>query len=114
MAVTSPATDPSDSYKTLTIVIYVLQAASMFLVVTIVVAVILNYVKRGDVEGSWLASHFRWQIRTFWFGMLWMVVGLVGLYFFIGFFILIANGVWVLYRIIRGLLRLHSNLPMYT
>ena len=37
-----------------------------------IIAVILNYVKRGDVRGTWLESHFRWQIRTFWFGLLWV------------------------------------------
>jgi len=40
--------------------------------------VILNYVKRGEARGTWLESHFRWQIRTFWFGLLWVVLcGLV-------------------------------------
>ena len=39
-----------------------------------IIAVILNYVKRGDVAGTWLESHFRWQIRTFWYGLLWVVL----------------------------------------
>ena len=39
-----------------------------------IIAVILNYVKRGDVRGTWLESHFRWQIRTFWYGLLWVVL----------------------------------------
>src|SRR5215210_7948593 len=39
-----------------------------------IIAVILNYVKRGDARGTWLESHFRWQIRTFWFGALWVVL----------------------------------------
>ena len=45
-----------------------------------IIAVIINYVKRGDVQGTWLESHFRWQIRTFWFGLLW--VALCGLFVF--------------------------------
>src|SRR5262245_9416340 len=39
-----------------------------------IIAVILNYVKRGDVRGTWIESHFRWQIRTFWYGALWVVL----------------------------------------
>lgn len=83
---------------------------------------ILNYIFRGDAEGTYLESHFAWQIRTFWLAALWLVVtGLFGwvlLFFGIGFFILIIGflvlGVWIAYRIGYGWLRLgrHEALPL--
>ena len=85
-----------------------------------IVAVIVNYVKRGDVRGTWLESHFRWQIRTFWFALLWTVlvalvsaplaVVLVGFATWAaGLFLL---GLWAIYRIARGWLALNSRRPM--
>ncbi|WP_247869935.1 hypothetical protein [Methylophaga sp. SB9B] len=59
--------DNQHQAKTLTIIIYALQAASFIVGLTFLVAVIINYIKRDDVRGTWLESHFRWQIRTFWF-----------------------------------------------
>ena len=79
-------------------------------------AVFLNYLKRGEVNGTWLESHFRWQIRTFWFALLWVLVALlvwatlVGIPLALG--ILLITGMWVLYRIIRGWLRLVDRKPM--
>jgi uncharacterized membrane protein len=74
-----------------------------------IIAVILNYVKRSDVRGTWLDSHFSWQIRTFWFALLWLLIGGVLALLLVGFVILFAVGVWVLYRIIRGWLALSSQ-----
>ncbi|HLW04115.1 MAG TPA: hypothetical protein VKY38_00880 [Azoarcus sp.] len=71
-----------------------------------IAAVILNYYKRGSARGTWLESHFRWQIRTFWFAALWFFVGwlliftLIG--FLVGFAVLMIAGLWVLYRVVRG------------
>ena len=73
----------------------------------------VSSVKRGDVQGTWLASHFKWQIRTFWYSMLWAVIGFVLLFVFIGYLVLMANVVWVIYRIVKGWLRLVDNKPMY-
>ena len=61
--------------KTVTVVIYALYAASLLIGITAVAAIIMNYIKRDDVAGSWLESHFQWQIRTFWFSLLWSFVG---------------------------------------
>jgi uncharacterized membrane protein len=82
-----------------------------------IVAVILNYAKRGDARGTWVESHYRWQIRTFWFAILWvlvaaiLVVTLIGIPFAIG--ILVFVTAWLLYRIGRGWLRLRDRRPMY-
>lgn len=81
-----------------------------------IIAVILNYVKRSDVRGTWLDSHFSWQIRTFWFALLWLAVGgilfitIVGIPF--AFVLWIGTGLWVLYRIIRGWMALSSQRVM--
>jgi uncharacterized membrane protein len=104
----------SDSARTLTLVVYILQAAALFNGVTFLVAVIVNYIKLEDVAGTWLASHFRWQIRTFWFGLLWGVIGGITTFIGIGLFILAANAIWVIYRIVKGMLRLLENKEMYT
>lgn len=85
-----------------------------------IIAVIVNYVKRGEARGTWLESHFAWQIRTFWYALLWaVVVGVLGALFAIvvvGFAIwaigLFALGVWAIYRIARGWLRLKDRRPM--
>src|SRR5687767_13948073 len=78
-----------------------------------IIAVILNYVKRSDVRGTWLDSHFSWQIRTFWFALLWLAIGAVLFVTVVGipvaFVLWFATGIWVLYRIIRGWLALLSQ-----
>ena len=78
-----------------------------------IIAVILNYVKRAEVRGTWLDSHFSWQIRTFWFALLWLAVGAVAFITMIGIPVAIVlwfgTGIWVLYRIIRGWLALSSQ-----
>ena len=82
-----------------------------------IIAVIINYVKRGDARGTWLESHFTWQVRTFWYAMLWAaVVFLVGLpltLLIVGFAIwavgLFALGIWAIYRIALGWTRLNAR-----
>src|SRR5215470_14554759 len=77
-----------------------------------IIAVILNYVKRGDARGTWLESHFRWQIRTFWFGLLWVSLCFLFVIFTLGIGILVAwlplgaVAIWFIYRVARGWLQL--------
>lgn len=103
----------TSSAKTITTLVYALHAASFFIGITALVAIVINYVKLGDVRGSWLESHFRWQIRTFWFSLLWAVLGFLTVVFVIGYLILILNVVWVVYRVARGWLRLADGEAMY-
>jgi len=82
-----------------------------------ILAVILNYAKRSEAYGTWLESHYRWQIRTFWFAAFWVF----GAFFLIVTIVLIpiawlimaATSAWLIYRIARGWLRLRDRLPMY-
>jgi uncharacterized membrane protein len=87
-----------------------------------IIAVIVSYIYRGNARGSWLESHFSWAIRTFWIALVWAaVVFLISLpltlvvigfgTMALGFF---ALGVWAIYRVARGWLRLNSRQPMPT
>src|SRR5215475_10896081 len=82
-----------------------------------IVAVIMNYARRSATVGTYLESHFRWQIRTFWYALLWAVVcGLVMLTIIgIPFAVLglAALGIWIAYRVIRGWVSLRDHRPMY-
>jgi len=102
------------SAKKLTTIIYALYAASFLVGITAIAAIVMNYIKREDVAGTFLGSHFRWQIRTFWFGLVWGVLGAITMHLVFGFLVLFANGVWIIYRIIKGWLRLNDNKPMYS
>ena len=107
-------TDPKMKENiTLTHVIYGLYGASLVVGVTAIVAIVLDYIKREDVAGTWLESHFRWQMRTFWFGLLWGFIGALTFVLIIGIFILIADFIWFVYRIAKGWLRLNEGRPMY-
>jgi uncharacterized membrane protein len=129
----SATAEPRPSLVTLTHVIYALHAVSLLIGIltaaTIVgafllgwpsiIAVILNYVKRSEVRGTWLDPHFRWQIRTFWYGFLWVglcmlfVVATFGIGMLIAWLPLGLVGLWFIYRIARGWLRLIDRRPMY-
>lgn len=119
-----------DGLKAWTHVIYALHAFSVIVGITTtafivtaflmgwpsIIAVILNYVKRSEAAGTFLESHFSWQIRTFWFAALWCTIGLVlwitllGIPFAIALWI--ATGLWVAYRVIRGWLALLNAKPL--
>lgn len=104
--------DPGSLYN-LTTAIYALQAIGFFVAITFIIAVVINYVKQSDVRGTWLESHFKWQIRTFWFGLLWAVIGAITFLILIGSFILLVDAIWIIYRIVKGWLRLYEKRPMY-
>ena len=80
------------------------------------IAVVLNYWHQADVRGTWLESHFSWQIRTFWFAWLWILFALLLAITLIGIplaFLLIAGaGLWVLYRVVRGWWVLSERRPL--
>jgi uncharacterized membrane protein len=100
------------SLKTLTTVVYALYAASLFVGITAIVAIVLNYIKKEDVQGTWLESHFTWQIRTFWWSLLWCVVGLITWIILVGWIVWGVAFVWFIYRIAKGWLNLNDNKPM--
>ena len=113
MSLSTPE-EKMQSLKTLTTVVYALHAATFITGVTAIIAIVINYVKKDDVTGTWLESHFRWQIRTFWYGLLWMILGLLTWIIVIGWFVLAIACVWFIYRIVKGWLNLNDGKPMYS
>jgi uncharacterized membrane protein len=107
-----PSEEKMESLKKLTMVVYALYAFSYFAGITAIIGIVINYIKLEEVAGTWLESHFRWQMRTFWFGLLWAVVGIATLFILIGFVILFANCIWIIYRVIKGWLYFNDNKPM--
>ena len=101
-----------NSLKTMAIVVYILQAIGFFNGITWIVAVIIDYVKKDEAAGTWLESHYRWQIRTFWWGLLWGVIGSILLLILVGWFVLAAAGIWIIYRIVKGGLYLSEGKPL--
>lgn len=84
-----------------------------------IIAVVLNYLKRGGARGTWLESHFRWQIRTFWFGLLWVslcwlfIIGTLGIGVLVAWLPLGITALWFVYRVARGWIALRDRRPMY-
>ena len=98
-----------EQQKNLVLLVYILQAASFLVGVTFLAGVIVNYLKRDEVQGTWLATHFAWQIKTFWYAVLGFVVGFILLIVVIGGLILFLTSVWVIYRIIKGWLAFNDG-----
>ena len=102
------------SLKTVATVVYVLQAVGYFVGVTAIIGVIIAHIKIGEARGTWVESHFRWQIRTFWYSLLWGIIGGVLVAVLIGYLVLFAMVVWSIYRVAKGWLRLIDGKAMYT
>ncbi len=128
---TVPATTtPSDALVTTAHVVYALHALSVLIgassIATIVgafifgipsiIAIIINYAMQSDARGTFLESHFRWQIRTFWFAALWAIVAMMVFFTLIGipfaWALIVGVGLWVVYRIARGWLALAKGEPL--
>ena len=130
----APAPVPPSSLITMTLIVYALFGAEAVVAILShgfppiaplagvvgIIGIILAYVKRGEAAGTWVASHYRWLIRTFWFSLLWGLVGLV-LFFvlaivlvglLLGPLVWIATSIWVLYRLIRGYLLFKDSKPV--
>jgi uncharacterized membrane protein len=122
---------PAPSLVTITHLVYGLHGLSLLIGITSaatiigafvfglpsIIAVVINYLKREEARGTFLESHFRWQIRTFWFALLWCMIGAVLFVTLIGIplavVVFFAAGVWSIYRIARGWLALRDCKPMY-
>lgn len=124
--------EPPSSLITLTYIIYGLHffsalngvLSSAFILTAFlsgwpsIIAVILSYAKRSEVTGTYLQSHFDWVISTFWYALFWLIISiLIALTFFgipVAFLMVVITGLWVMYRIVRGLFSLFDGkeLPM--
>ena len=99
--------------KNVTMVVYALQALSFFWGVPAIIGIVINYVKREDARGTPYESHFDWQIRTFWWGLLWGVIGMLLIIVVVGFAVLFAGWVWTVYRVVKGWLKLTEGQPVH-
>lgn len=93
--------------------VYILQALGFLTLITPVIGLIVNYIKDDDVRGSWLESHFRWQKATFWYGLLWTLLGAFTVWIGIGYLVLWVLPIWFIYRIARGWIYLVDGKEMY-
>ncbi len=101
------------SLKTLTAMIYLCQVlAFAFAGIPILVGVALNYINRQKVQGTWLESHFNWQIKTVWVTLFLLAIAGVTFYTPIGMFVLLPAIIWLIYRIVLGWNALNSNKPI--
>ena len=130
-----PAASVDESLVSYTHVMYALHAFAVLIGITTahtivgsfigglpsIVAVIMNYARRSATRGTYLESHFRWQIRTFWYALLWAVVILLVsapfMLILVGFGFAVLGlwglGIWIAYRVVRGWLALRDRRPMY-
>ena len=111
----TPTTNPLASRKILQFC-YIMYGLVFVTLVTPIVAIVVGYIKRDDAwEDPVLASHFRWQIRTFWFGLLWSALAIpLILAMGLGIALGTAVSVWYIYRLVKGWIRLMEGRPMYT
>jgi len=101
----------SDDGKQLALLNYILYFIGFFTGLTALVGLIIAYLKKSDAV-EWVQSHFVYQIRTFWIGLLWLVIGGLASFIFIGYLLLAWWLVWTLVRCIKGVLRLGDNRPI--
>lgn len=123
-----------DPNRSLTLVLYILYIVAIFTGgLLAIIALIINYIKMGSVRGSIFESHFKWQIRTFWWYLIWNVIAFVPFIFlfftgqnselFAGvalgatsfcLVVIVLAWIWIIYRAIKGIMRMNDNLPMYS
>lgn len=93
-------------------VVYTLYALSVVFQIPGMLGVILAYLKRGEIAGTWLETHVTWQIRTFWLWLLMAVIGWLTVIVLIGWLILLVAHLWLIYRIIKGWIVLADDRPI--
>ncbi len=92
-------------------IIYILYLVSLVLGITGLVGLIMAYVYKSDAP-EWLKTHYQWQIRTFWIGLLFAVIGIITTSIMIGFLVLLFNVVWFIVRCVKGLSALEKQQPL--
>lgn len=97
-------------------IIYILHVLGFFTGgLTSVLAIVINHIKLSDMKSPVSVSHFQWQIRTFWWGLLWSLISLVlvFIFFFVGLLSFVIVSFWFVYRLVRGMMSLHNDKGMY-
>lgn len=98
--------------KQYNLITYILYLVGFVVGITGLIAIIMNYVKRNEMRGTWLESHVDWQIKTFWYSLIGYIVGFLLTAVLIGYFIILVVFIWHVYRLIKGLIALNDNKPI--
>ena len=106
----STGIDLSGSASTAKIV-YILYLAGLIFGITGIIGVIVAYISKNDAP-EWLQSHYQFQIRTFWIGLLMMFIGMILVFFLIGYFVFLFWMAWLIIRSIKGLQALDRQQPV--
>ena len=107
--------DHSSDYEGLANLIYLMQALAFLLGgIPFIIAVVLGYLNRHHFKGTWLESHYIWQINTFWVALALVIIGTLTLPYLIGFVVLIAATIWTIYRIVYGWFTLNRSKEVTT
>ena len=107
---------PPSQLVTVGHIVYACYAVGYFVMFTWLIGVIVAYVKRDDARGTWMESHFGWLIRTFWWSIVWTIVGtilfLTLVLIPVAYIVWGLAWVWGLYRVIKGWMRLNEGRPV--
>lgn len=114
----TPTSQPTDegaarqdnSARQIAFAIYILYLANIFLALTGIVGVVMAYVFHGDGPG-WLQSHYRFQIRTFWIGILYSVISIVLMFVMVGYVLALLVVLWLVIRCAKGMKHLSRGQP---
>ena len=98
--------------KQYNLITYILYLVGFVVGITVLIAIIMNYVKRNEMRGTWLESHVDWQIKTFWYSLIGYIVGFLLTAILIGYVIILVVFIWHVYRLIKGLIALNDNKPI--
>lgn len=98
--------------KQYNLITYILYLVGFVVGITGLIAIIMNYVKRSEMRGTWLESHVDWQIKTFWYSLIGYIVGFLLTAILIGYVIILVVFIWHVYRLIKGLIALNDNKPI--
>ncbi|QEY26303.1 DUF4870 family protein [Neisseria zalophi] len=104
-----PATD---KLRTQAIIVYALYAASMLAGVTVIAGVIMAYIKRDEMQGTLYYDHMQYLIKTFWWSLIGFIISYITFIIFIGILIFFMVGIWFIYRVVAGFIKLYDNKPV--
>ncbi|OTG85488.1 hypothetical protein B9T31_11900 [Acinetobacter sp. ANC 4558] len=101
-----------EKLKKYNLITYILYLVGFLVGITGLIAIIMNYVKRNEMRGTWLESHVDWQIKTFWWCLVGYIVGFLLAVVFIGYLVIFLVMVWQIYRLVVGINALNDNQPI--
>ena len=102
-----------EEHKSGALTAYICYAIGLFVPLVTIAGVIVNHIKRDEARGTWVESHHRWLMRTFWFSLLWSVVAAILTFVWVGWILFFGIAIWYIYRVVRGILAFNDQKPMY-